>query len=102
MSGFIRHTTPANVVPKGYEQVTAITVAKSLDPPVGSCLAWLQAEVADVRLRDDGTDPLATVGIILVAGASPIPYVGDLEAIRVIQAAGGAILNVLYFAPSGN
>lgn len=46
----------------------------------------LMAEGADVRWRDDGTDPTASVGFELIAGATqPFFYAGNLKEIRFIE-----------------
>jgi hypothetical protein len=103
MSGFIiRQTTPANLVPKGHEQINPLTTAQALTVPVGATVAYIQVEDADVRWRDDGTDPTGAVGMLLKAGFNPSPFIGDLTALRFIDDVSGATLNVAYYACSGN
>jgi len=88
----------ANLVPLGYQQMTSITPAKALASiPVGAKRALLQAETQNVRWRDDGTAPTATVGNIAYAGQNPFLYEGNLAAVQVILATAGAILNVTYY-----
>lgn len=87
-----------NAIPKGYQQLTNLTAATGLTPPAGSRFVLLRAETADVRWRDDGTDPTATVGQLLKAGDTfMFEYGGNLSAIKFIQATAGAILNASYF-----
>ena len=92
----------------GYQQITDVSVAVGLtvptkatdgnSTPTGPTWCLLQAEGAPIRWRDDGTDPTASVGIILQLGADPYPYDGDLSKIRFIQTAASAKLNVSYYA----
>jgi hypothetical protein len=56
----------------------------------------IQAEAKDVRWRDDGTDPNSSVGMLLAAGSSML-YDGDMNAIRFIEAAASAKLNIVYY-----
>lgn len=92
--------------PRGYAQYTNLAAAISLDdaPATGVkqsaagsfSRALLQAENADIRWRDDGTNPTATVGFILPAGESYV-YEGDIADLKLIQVSAGAILNVGYY-----
>ena len=86
----------------GYQQITSLSSAASLTIPdpadnVGPVLAMLQAESQNIRYRDDGTDPTASVGMILYAGADPMPYDGNLKALRFIEVTASAKLNVSYY-----
>lgn len=83
--------------PLGYEQITGLSTAKALTVPTGARKAQIQAEDQDVRYRDDGTDPTATVGMVLASGAD-LWYEGDLDALSFIEATTGATLNVSYYA----
>ena len=58
--------------------------------------ALLQAVGQNIRWRDDGTDPTAAVGMLLLVG-NPLPYYGDLKAIRFIETAASAELNVSVY-----
>jgi len=80
----------------GYQQITSLGSAVGLTPPAGAVYAVLQAEGQVVRYRDDGTNPTATVGMMLYPGAA-FTYNGTLSAIKFIQADTGGILNVLYY-----
>lgn len=83
--------------PLGYEQITSLASAAGLTPPTGARLALIQAETQAVRWRDDGTSPTGTAGMQLAAGSS-IEYDGNLSAIKFIEAAASAKLNVSYWA----
>lgn len=82
--------------PLGYQQLTSVTSSTALTVPSSAGQALLQAESANVRWRDDGVAPTGGVGMLIEAGETVL-YQGDLTAVRVIQAAGGAILNVSYY-----
>lgn len=101
---FINHTTPANLVPKGYEQLTSVSSSTALTIPAGASLAYISADTQDARWRDDPVTvaPTASVGQLLKAGFNPTPFIGDLSKLRFIQVAAGLILNVTYYATSGN
>lgn len=87
----------ANVQPLGYQQITVLTAATALTVPTNSRLAWIQAEAQAVRWRDDGTNPTASVGMVLAAGEG-MWYTGNrLAALKFIEAAASAKLNVSYY-----
>lgn len=81
----------------GYYQLTGMAAATQL-PGAGS-VVMLQAEAQGVRYDPTGGTPTAGVGVLLSAGETHILNVGDgnVPTIKVIQAAGGAILNVVTF-----
>ena len=88
----------------GYQQITPNTATGLTVParaPDGSkqqaTFAIITPEGQNVRWRDDGTAPTATVGMPLAAGTS-LSYDGDLKAIRFIQQAATGYLNVSYYA----
>jgi hypothetical protein len=83
----------------GYQQVTALSSAAALTVPAGTLLAVLQAEGADVRYRDDDTNPTSSVGMIIAAGTSVV-YNGQLSRLRFIESGGTAKLNVSYYKVS--
>ena len=64
--------------------------------PAGAVSADIAIEGANVRWRDDGQSPTASVGMPLAQDASMI-YRGNLAAIQFIQQSVGAILNVSYY-----
>lgn len=81
----------------GYYQMTGIASATQL--PGSGSVVMLQAEAQGVRYDPTGGTPTASVGILLSAGETHTLNVGDgnVPKIKVIQAAPGAILNVVTF-----
>lgn len=86
----------ATGTPAGYQQITDLSAAVALTVPAGATMAVIEAEAADVRYRDDGTNPTATIGMPLAQGGY-LPYSANLAAIKFIQQASGAVLNVSYY-----
>lgn len=92
-------TVPARLEPKGYQQITDVSSAVGLTVPKGAQFAKLQAETGDIRWRDDGTSPTGTAGMLLVAGAAPEMYIGDLSALEFVDdGTSVATLNVTYYS----
>lgn len=60
-------------------------------------MALIVPETQNVRWRDDGVAPTASVGMPIVVGAS-LSYDGDLNKIRFIEETASAKLNVSYYA----
>jgi hypothetical protein len=81
----------------GYQQITSLSASTGLTVPSGATLALIVPETQNVRWRDDGTAPTASVGMPIFVGAS-LSYDGDLNRIRFIQQAASATLNVSYYA----
>lgn len=85
----------------GYQQIeaAALAAAVALTIPAGTERAWLQAETANVRYRTDGTDPTASVGMLLIAGGAPVEIsnAAGLGALKAIAASGSPKLNITYF-----
>lgn len=86
----------AILIPNGYQQVTSLSSATALTVPNGTILAVIQAESQNVRYRDDGTNPTASVGFILAAGDNVV-YNGNIAALKFIEVTASAKLNVLYY-----
>lgn len=89
----------------GYQQITSLSSSTGLTIPLrgpdgSTCkpnAVLLQPQTQTVRFRDDGTAPSASVGMLLPTGTVPFYYDGDLNAIRFIETAASAALNVLYY-----
>lgn len=85
-----------------FEQITSLSVARSLDvPTVGPAgrvpnYALIQAETQNVRYREDGVAPTAGIGLLLIAGQPPTKFAGALNLLRFIEATSGAKLNITY------
>lgn len=78
--------------PEGYVQITDLSSAISIQGGNGR-VALIQALNQNVRWRDDGTNPTASVGMRIHAGETFL-YNGDLAKIRFIEETAGAELNV--------
>ena len=87
---------PYPATPLGYQQITVLTASTALTVPTGATYAIIMPEAQAVRFRDDGVAPTATVGFPLQIGAELVSS-GNLAAIRFIQQAASAILNVSYY-----
>ena len=88
--------TGGGLAPLGYQQITSLSAAAGLTIPTGAVIAILNAEDQDVRWRDDGTDPTATVGMVLPRG-SYYTYGGTLSALKLIEETASAKLNISYY-----
>lgn len=86
----------AILTPAGYQQLTTLSSATGLTVPQGTIKAIIQAELQSIRWRDDGTNPEATVGMVIAAGSS-IEYAGAFGAIKFIETVIGGRLNVTYY-----
>jgi hypothetical protein len=88
----------------GYQQISDLSSAVGLTVPTSTPLgastkanfALIVAETQNVRWRDDGTSPTASVGMLLVAGV-PLQYDGDLSKIKFIETTASAKLNISYY-----
>lgn len=84
--------------PRGYSQITSLSSAAGIgDIPRQATVAVITVGAQSVRWRDDGTNPTATVGMPLSAGDTLI-YDGDLSAIKFIETAASAKLNVSFYS----
>ena len=83
--------------PLGHSQVTSLSSAAGVGSiPGGATHALIEAETQSVRWRDDGTNPTTSVGHVLPAGSS-IWYAGSLSAIKFIEVAASAKLNISFY-----
>ncbi|MEZ2417660.1 hypothetical protein [Luteibacter sp. RCC_6_2] len=88
----------ASLTPLGYQRVSIGTGAPSgLTPPVGARLATIQAEGANIRYRDFGGAPTASIGMRLLSTSTTQEYVGTLSAVQFIAEGAGAFLNIAYY-----
>lgn len=83
--------------PLGHEQITDVSSAVGLTVPTGAGVAVIEVNTQNVRWRDDGTDPTASVGILAKTTDEPFIYQGDLSAIKFFEATAGAEINVAYY-----
>jgi hypothetical protein len=63
-------------------------------------MAVLYAETANVRFRDDGGVPTASIGMEITSGSPPFSYVGTMTAAQFIAASGSPILDVAFYRTS--
>ena len=98
VSGALPVVARGGLTALGFEQITALSSSAALTVPSGATIAVVQAEGMDVRWRPDGatTAPTASVGMLLPAGAERV-FDGGLSAVRFIQTASGAVVNVSYY-----
>lgn len=86
----------------GHQLDVAVTTSAGLTVPAGTRYAIIQAKGAAVKYRYDGatTPPTATVGMSLANGQELAVDVGQtaINAMRFIQAAPTATLDVAYFS----
>jgi hypothetical protein len=88
------------VRPRGYEQLTVAGTAVGFAsiPATGPELALIDCETADVRWRDDGTNPTASVGKLLRVG-DELAYDGNMSDIKFIRTGStSATLNISYYS----
>lgn len=83
-------------VPLGYQQIVGLAAATALTVPTGATYAVIVTESQSVRFRDDGVDPTAAIGEPLLTGQT-LNYNGSLSAVKFIQTAATATLNILYY-----
>lgn len=95
-SSSLMASTKAPSFSLGYQQITDLTCAVSLVVPDNAEKILIQAEGAAVRWRDDGEEPLSSVGMRIPAGAE-LRYDGDPKALKFIQEGSGAKLNITYY-----
>lgn len=91
------NVTSGSLMALGYQQVTSLSAAVGLTIPAGTQVALVQAESQSVRWRDDGTNPTATVGMVLGAGETLEYDSGKIGALKFIEVAASAKLNVSYY-----
>lgn len=89
----------------GYQQITSLATSQALTLPARApdgttCkpnAVLIGCTGQNVRWRDDGTAPTATVGNLLVASQQPFYYDGNLAALRFIETAASGVLNIAYY-----
>lgn len=89
-----------SLVPKGYLKYVAGTIdsAKNVDFPPGATRVLLRCETQSVRWRDDGVDPTAAIGMLMLAADAPFLYTGNPSQLKVMSASAGAILHCVFYA----
>ncbi len=95
---------PPPVHPLGYcalsvGAVTAVTLAScSGGIPSGASIVSITVEAQNIRIRDDGVSPTASVGTPIFQGQN-VPYSGNvLSQLSFIAEAGTAAVNLLFYS----
>ena len=82
----------------GYQQLTIdATTSQALTIPAGTTLILISPETQAIRIRDDGTNPTASVGYPVPTGAEMRYSAGNMAAIKIIGQVASAVVNVLYY-----
>lgn len=81
----------------GYQNFAAgsLVAPVSLTVPAGTVVAYIQVEGQQVRFLDNGAAPTAISGI-LIDILETLPYSGDFTALKLIEVAPSATINVEY------
>ncbi len=83
--------------PAGYQQITSVSSAVGFTSiPADARFVVIQPTGQNVRWRDDGVDPTATIGMLIVAN-DMLFYSGDFAAIKFIQVSASAVLNYTFY-----
>lgn len=90
------YVVDAKLDPKGHEQIGSLDTVRGLTPPRDARVALIQSVSQNIRWKDDGDNPDVNTGMILFAGRDML-YTGDLTAIRFIETAASAEINVAYY-----
>ena len=89
-------TTPVH--PRLFEQITVSSTALGLTNLAGSDrLAVIQIQDADIRYRDDGTSPTASIGTPITAGSAYVVCGPTLGKHKMIRTNSDAVANVHYY-----
>lgn len=87
--------------PLGYVQMSVTTVVNlSTIPsnPAPSKVA-ITTETNNIRYRDDGSDPTASVGMLIKTTDPIFVYDGTkIASVRIVSVTGTAVVNVAYYA----
>lgn len=82
---------------RGYQQISSLSGVVSLSVPSGAKSCIVHAEGQAVRWRDDGTNPTASVGMLLPVGGE-LRYDGNMVAIRFVETAASAKINCAFYS----
>jgi hypothetical protein len=83
----------------GYHQLASGDLTTATTCPGTGSVVMIQAEAQNIRYRLDGVNPTTTEGTLLAAGECHTLAIGNgnINKIKVIEAAVGGILNVHAF-----
>lgn len=94
---FGQRSVPLGQVQLGTGVITSATLVTVIS---GANALLINPEVQNIRFRDDGTAPTTGIGILVTAG-SIYEYTGNIGALQIIGAAGGAICNLSQYKVVG-
>ena len=80
----------------GFSQLTSLATATGVNAPKEAKAAIIQAETQNIRWRDDGTAPTASVGMQLASGSSFL-FTGNLQALQIIEETASAKANISFY-----
>ena len=81
----------------GFQQLSPLTSATKLSVPPGATNVLLRAEGNNIRFRDDGVSPTASLGQLLATTDLLFQYDGPLSTVSFISVTGNAALDVLFY-----
>lgn len=99
MAGKVQRTATGQsyMEPLGFVQITSLSAAAGLGTvPEGATLAMIQPITQNISWRDDGTNPTAAIGMVLVVN-DILFYSGTFSAIKLIEIAASAKVNITYY-----
>lgn len=88
-----------DLIPNGFEQIAGAAASTALTVPTGSTKAFISVEDQEIRWRDDGVAPTATVGMLQKVGVERLYEggVAGLAAFRLIELVASAEVNITYY-----
>jgi len=97
-SGTVVSSGPYQATPLGYHQFTNLSTVINLQAVIPSLATYaiISVENSDIRWRDDGNNPTASVGFPFLSGQTML-FAGNLSALKFIQQTTGAVLNVSFY-----
>jgi hypothetical protein len=93
-------TLPGSWSPKGHQHISAPAASTALTVPAGARFCLITSTTQPIKLRDDGGTPTTGPsgnGVRIATGLAPFIYCGELSAVRIIQEAASAEVDILYY-----
>lgn len=85
----------------GYRQIVVAGSAVGVGAvPIDTTFTLIVVEGGDIRFRDDGTNPTASIGMLVPKGAT-LKYDADPTALKAIAVSAAATLNVTFYGIGG-
>lgn len=83
--------------PLGFQTITVAGTSIGFTLPAGTRMAVASVQVDNIRYRDDGTAPTATVGTLVTAGSSIVVCAPSTGPFRMIRQTNSATVSVSYY-----